>query len=152
MLNEIIQVRRKIGDPITTDFLIVDDLPAEPLIDTAYTIGDGVYQYFDGVDWRLYSLKFSDNYISELINKHGILRACIRLIDNLIARIDPTVYLSSANTGGQSMSFQTLSEVLDFYNRLRDRLLEEEAEEAGMNSGLMLNTKKKPIGGVQEYE
>ena len=151
-MNEIIEVRRKIGDPITPDFILVEDLPALPFQDVAYTTGNGVYQYFDGVEWRLYSLKFSNNYILELIKKHGVIRASIRLIDNLIARIDPTAYLSSANTGGQSMSFQSLGEIMEFYERLRDRLLEEEAEEAGMNSGLMLETKRRPVGGVLEYE
>ena len=152
-LDQVIQVRRSIGDPVTSDFVIVEgDLPAEPLKNTAYTKGNGVYWFHDGVDWREYTLKFGDAYIGALIDHHGLIKAAVRLIDNLIARIDPSDYITSGNAGGQSMSFPSLQDVLAYYNALRDRLLEEEAEAAGMNSGLMLKTKKKMVGGVQEED
>ena len=151
MLDDIIHVRRSIGDPVTSDFILVDDLPAEPLPETAYTTGDGVYYFHDEIEWRLYSLKFSDNYIRQLIDSKGRLKAAIRLIDNLIARIDPADYLTSGNSGAQSTGFPSLGEVMAYYNGLRDLLLEQEAEETGMNSGLMLNTVKRPIGGVLEW-
>ena len=152
MLDEIINVRRSIGDPVTSDFIVVDKLPDNPLKDTAYTLEDGMYQYHNGIDWQPYKLKFSDNYIEQLLSEHSRIRAAIKLIDNLIARIDPAYYLSAGNTGGQSMSFPSLAEVMAYYEGLRDKLLMEEAAEAGMDSGLMLNTKKKPVGGVTEYE
>jgi hypothetical protein len=151
-LQEIIQVRRSIGDPVTSDFILVDELPAQAQQNIAYTIGDGLYRYFDGVEWRFYTLKFSDNYIGQLIKQRGRHRAAVRLIDNLIARIDPADYITSGNAGGQSTSFPSLGEVIAYYNALRDRLLEEEAEEAGTNSGLMLETVKRPVGGVTEYD
>jgi hypothetical protein len=151
-LREIIHVRRSIGDPVTSDFILVDELPAEAQQNTAYTPGDGLYRYFDGVEWRFYTLKFSDNYIGQLIKQRGRHRAAVKLIDNLIARIDPADYITSGNAGGQSMSFASLGEVIAYYNALRDRLLEEEAEEAGTNSGLMLKTKPRPVGGVMEYD
>jgi len=150
--QEIIQVRRSIGDPVTSDFICVGELPAAAPQNTAYTTGDGVYQFHDGIEWRLYCLKFSDSYIGQLIKTRGQHRAAIKLIDNLMARIDPADYITSGNAGGQSTSFPSLSEVMAYYNGLRDRLLEEEAEEAGMNSGLMMKTKPRPVGGVTEYD
>jgi len=149
-LHEIIEVRRRIGDPITADFCVVDELPTEARQNSAFTTGNGEYKFFDGVEWREYSLKFSDGYIKGLVEGFGKIRASIRLIDNLMARIDPTDYLTSGNAGGQSVSFPSLSEVVDYYKSLRERLIEEEAAEAGMNSGLMLKTLTRPVGGVLE--
>jgi hypothetical protein len=149
-LQDVIRVRRSIGDPVTADFIFVDTLPAAMQPNTAVTTGDGQYWFYRSGQWKPYALKFSDNYVRQLAEERGRLRAAVRLIDNLIARIDPTDYITSGNAGGQSVSFLTLAEVLDFYNRLRDRLLEEEAENAGMNSGLMLKTKRRPVGGVLE--
>jgi len=152
-LDEIIQVRRSIGDPVTGDFAYVEELPETAPQNTAYTKGDGEYWFHDGVEWRKYSLKFGDPYIKLLAGKYGRIGAAVKLIDNLIAQIDPTDYINSGNAGGQSMSFPSLQEVMNYYTTLRGILLEEQAEEAGMNSGLMLQTKKRPVGGVIEgYE
>jgi len=152
-LDEVIQVRRSIGDPVTGDFVYVDELPETAPQNTAYTKGDGEYWFYDGVEWRKYSLKCGDAYIRLLVGKHGRIGAAIKLIDTMIAQIDPTDYITSGNAGGQSMSFPSLQEVMNYYTALRDILLDEQAEEAGMNSGLMLQTKKRSVGGVIEgYE
>jgi len=152
-LDEVIQIRRSIGDPVTGDFVYAEELPETAPQNIAYTKGDGEYSFHDGVEWRKYSLKISDAYIKLLAGKHGRIGTAIKLIDNLIAQIDPTDYINSGNAGGQSMSFPSLQEVMNYYTTLRDILLEEEAKEAGMNSGLMLQTKKRPVGGVIEgYE
>jgi len=153
-LKEVFQIRRSIGDPVTGDFVYVEELLSEnALKNTAYTSGDGEYWFFDGVEWRLYSLKFGDAYIRLLLEKYSRLSASIKLIDDLIARIDPTDYITSGNAGSQSMSFPSLSEVVEYYKTLRNILLEEEAKEAGMNSGLILDTKRRLVGGViEDYE
>ena len=159
-LQDIIEVRRSIGDPVTSDFIFVEKLPSfipeEPpdiLINTAYTTGNGEYWFFDQIEWRKYTLKFGGAYVKLLVDKHGRLGASIKLVDNLIAQIDPTDYLTSGNAGGQSVSFPSLQDVLNYYDALRKQLLEEESAEAGVNSGLMLKTKKRYVGGVlEDYE
>jgi len=151
-LKEIFEVRRSIGDPITADFVFTDELPENASTNTAYTTGNGEYKYFNEVEWRQYKLKFSDGYIMGLIEGLGRIKASIKLVDNLIAKIDPTDYLTSGNAGGQSVSFPSLSEVLAYYNALRYRLIEEERAASGMNSGLMLHTKGRFVGGVLEEE
>jgi hypothetical protein len=151
-LNEVFEVRRSIGDPVTADFIFIDNLPDEALQNTAHTTGNGEYKFFDGVEWRQYTLKFSDGYIQGLVEGFGRIKAAIKLIDNLMARIDPSDYLTSGNAGGQSVSFPSLSEVIAYYKALRERLLEEEAAAAGINSGLMVRTKKRPVGGVLEAD
>jgi len=154
-LKEIFEVRRSIGDPVTADFVFVDfidTLPDTAPLNTAYTDGNGEYSFYDGVNWQRYKLKFSDGYIRGLVEGLGRLKATIKLVDNLIAKIDPTDYLLSGNAGGQSVSFPSLSDVLTYYNALRDRLIEEEKAASGMNSGLMLHTKKRPVGGVLEED
>jgi hypothetical protein len=151
-LQKIFEVRRSIGDPSTSDFIYVKKLPETALQNTAYTTGNGEYFFYDVIEWRKFDTKVSDACIGILINQHGRLRASIRLIDVLIAQIDPTRYITSGNAGGQSISRLSLQEVLNYYETLRNQLLEEEAAEAGMNSGLMLKTKKRPVGGVLEDE
>jgi len=153
-LDEVIQVRRSIGDPVTGDFVFVDELPESwPYQNVTHTTGNGEYCFYDGVEWRKHRLKIGDAYIRLLAEKHGRIGAAIKLIDTLIAQIDPTDYINSGNSGGQSTSFPSLQEVMNYYTVLRDILLEEQAKEAGMNSGLMLETKKRPVGGVIEnYE
>jgi len=152
-LDEVFQIRRSIGDPVTGDFVYVEELPETAPQNEAHTTGNGEYQFFDGVEWRKYHLKFGDAYIRLLLEKYSRLSVSIQLIDKLIARIDPTDYITSGNAGGQSMSFPSLGEVMAYYTALRDVLLEEEAKEAGMNSGLMLETKRRPVGGViEDYE
>jgi hypothetical protein len=153
LFNEIIEVRRSIGDPITADFVFfIEELPETALNNTAYTTGDGEYKFFDGVEWRPYNLKFSDGYIQGLVEGLGRLKAAIKLIDILIARIDPTDYITSGNAGGQSVSFPSLGEIMDYYKALRNQLIEEEKAAAGVNSGLMVHTVKRPVGGVLEDE
>jgi len=152
-LDEVIQIRRSIGDPVTGDFVFTDELPDTAPQNIAHTKGDGEYWFHDGVEWRKYSLRFGDAYIKLLAGKYGRLGASIKLIDNLIAQISPEDYVTSGNAGGQSMSFPSLQEVMNYYTTLRNILLEEEAAEKGLNSGLMLQTKKRPVGGVIEgYE
>jgi len=173
-LLPIIDIRHSIGDPITTDFIFLkepeetteikteeDDeeviekpnlFPESPLQNVAYTTGNGEYKYWDGIEWRNYLLKFSDNYIKMLSSHMGRFNASIRLINNLIAQIDPTDYITSGNAGGQSVSFLSLSEILQYYQTLKETLLEEQAAEEGTNSGLMLKTKRRAVGGVIESD
>jgi hypothetical protein len=150
-LQEVIRVRRNIGDPATADFIYAETLPPAAPPNTAFTAGDGVYWYFADGTWKRYFIRFSDLYIRQLIDERGRLRASVRLVDDLIARIDPLDYITSGNAGGQSVSFLTLADILAYYNALRDRLLAEEADAEGMNSGLMLKTVRRPVGGVLEY-
>jgi hypothetical protein len=151
-LQEVFEVRRSIGDPVTSDFVFAVELPVGALQNTAYTTGNGEYEFFDGLEWRKYTLKFGDAYIKVLVEKLGRIGASLKLINNLIAQINPASYLTSGNAGGQSMHFPSLQDVLNYYNFLREQLLEEEAAAEGMNSGLMLKTKRRPVGGVLESE
>jgi len=151
-LEEIFTVRRSIGDPNSSDLVFAEELPETATPNTAYTTGDGEYFYFDVLEWRRYTLKTSDAYIGLLLKQQGRIRASIQLVDYLIAQIDPADYITSGNAGGQSVSFLSLQEIIMYYNVLRDHLLEEEAAEAGMNSGLMLATKRRPVGGVLEED
>jgi hypothetical protein len=150
-LRQAVLVRRSIGDPVTRDFIYAAELPDEGPVQTAFTNGNGIYWYYDG-KWKQYNIKFSDAYIRELVDERGRRRAAIALIDNLIARIDPADYITSGNAGGQSVSFPSLGDMLAFYNGLRDALVKEEAAANRTDSGLMLRTKRRPVGGVLEYD
>ena len=151
-LIKIFEIRRSIGDPVTSDFIIVESFPESALENVAYTTGNGEYKYFDKIEWRIYRLKFSDIYVKTLSDNLGRIGASLRLINNLIAQINPLDYITSGNAGGQSVSFLSLQDVLNYYNFLRDRLLEEQASKNGRNSGVMMETRRRPVGGVLESE
>jgi hypothetical protein len=150
-LQQVIRARRSIGDPVTRDFIYVTELPDEGPEKTAFTTGNGSYRYYAG-SWKQYDVKFSDGYIRELVEGRGRYRAAVTLINNLIARIDPADYITSGNAGGQSVSFPSLADMLAYYNGLRDALMREEAAANRADSGLMLRTKRRPVGGVLEYD
>ena len=149
-LEDVFEIRRRIGDPITGDLVYVDDFPEEPLENTAYTTGDERYWYFNQLGKQQYKIKHNDSYIRAMVEGLGRVKASIKLIDLLIAKIDPTDYITSGNAGGQSVSFLSLTDILAYYNALKDVLLEEEADAEGLNSGVMLSVVKRPVGGVQE--
>ena len=153
--RDIIRVRRSIADPIAADFLLTLSLPAAGAPTTAYALyGDsynGKYYYYSAGGWKEYALKFSDDYIRQRVAESGRLNAAIGLITDLIARLDPTDYITGGNAGGQSVSFPSLESVLAFYKGLKDALLAEDARQHRMNSGAYFRAKRRPVGGVLDY-
>jgi hypothetical protein len=153
-LDNVLWVRRAIGDPITTDIVGYDVLPATGTPGVAYLLTgdgyDGVYHYYALGQWQAYNLRFSDVYIKRRVELVGRLQAAIGLINELIARIDPVNYITGGNAGGQSMTFQTLTEVLGYYNGLKAVLLEQEARETGLGNSGFFRVKRRPVGGVLE--
>jgi hypothetical protein len=155
-LKDVIMIRRSIGDPIVNDFILTVELPDSGVKGTAYVLYDtaynGQYNYWDGTQWKQFDLKFSDAYIQMLLEKDTRLNTSIILINNLIARIDPTDYITSGNAGGQSVSFPSLADMLAFYEALKKALLDEAAAEAGLNSSVFLKSKPVGVGGVMRGE
>lgn len=152
-LVNVLRLRKMIHDPKVNDIFYVASLPdsAPPCI--SFTTGDGVYFTMVNGEWKKLPLKFTDSYIvEELKLTRSVWTAAIALIDRLIARIDPDDYIVSGNAGGQSISFPSLGDMIEFYRALRERFVESESEEMRMNSGLYLSVKRNGVGGVWEYE
>lgn len=147
---DVIRIRRNMADPFTTDFLYTDVLPVTGIPDTAWTTGNGRYYYYTGTGWKPYSLKFSDHYLRDLVEQRGVLKASIQCIDDLLARNDPADRIISGNTGAQSLSFPSPTELREYYKDRKKALEAEIAAQSGMNSGRFLSVKRKPVGGVWE--
>jgi hypothetical protein len=151
----VIRIRRMIGDPVTRDYLFCASLPETGLCKTAYVlVGDaynGQYNYYECGEWHTYCTKFSDDWIKTLCGEYkSRVKAALRLINELIAKIDPSDYILSSNAGGQSVSFPDLTSVFDYYERLKKALMEQDAMDGGMNSGLMIRARRSGVGGVWE--
>jgi hypothetical protein len=142
-----------IYDPQAKDIMYVERLPSYAPDGVAFTLGDGAYQVKKNESWTALSTKFTDAGIRGMVNESGsVLGAACLLIDRLIARIQPDDYITSGNAGGQSVSFPSLADMLAFYRGLKEALREEAARISGLGSGGFFRTKKRPVGGVLEYD
>ena len=153
-LIQVLRVRGMIYDPLVNDIFFVETLPDNPPDGMAFTRGDGNYLQKQSGEWERLPIKFTDAGIEDMIAIAGDdpIAGAALLIDRLIARIQPEDYLTSGNAGGQSLSFPTLAELLAFYKGLKDSLKEEAAALAHADSGLMLRTRKRFVGGVMEED
>jgi hypothetical protein len=150
-LLNVILVRRATGDPVVNDFVLVTALPSAGIHGTAYILYDtaynGAYNYWDGANWKQFSLKFADAYIQVLLEKSDRLNVSLTLIDNLIARIDPADYITSGNAGGQSVSFPGLADILAYYSGLKAALVDEARALTGKTGGGHFKMRPRLVGG-----
>jgi hypothetical protein len=154
--QEIIRVRRSIGDPVAADFLLAEALPDTGAPNTAYALYgdyyDGKYFYYTPGGWKQYALKFADAYVRRRVAESGRLNAAIGLITDLIARLDPKDYITGGSAGGQSVSFPSIESVTAFYKELQSALLAQDARERGIGTGGFFRARHRPVGGVLEFD
>jgi hypothetical protein len=151
-LLPILQARGMIYDPAAKDILYVEAPPNTPPADVAFTTGDGNYMIKAGGEWLTLPAKFTDAGIEDVFALAGgspVEAACL-LVDRLIARIQPDDYLTSANAGGQTMSFPSLADMLAFYRGLKKDLQDEAARINGTDAGRFFRVKRPAVGGVWE--
>jgi hypothetical protein len=85
------------------------------------TVGDGVYyRFYHGDYHRLYPV-ISDFTILGITNTVGykVHAVAVAAIQRLIAMLNPRSYVTSFSTGGQSTSFPSFSEALQYYKDLQ---------------------------------
>jgi hypothetical protein len=145
-LQQVIHVRRNVGDPITLDFLYIDSLPDSGMEKTAYTTGNGSYWYYAGT-WKKYGLQFSDAYIRQLVEARDKWSASLILIDNLIAQINPADYITSGSAGGQSVSFPSLADMLAYYKARKEAIQNMQRVTVNTNGGGSYRCRPRAVGG-----
>ena len=150
--TDIVTVRRTISDPLgITDFVFVSVLPESGPANAAYMKSNDLqnYWYFDSAakEWKAHTLRFSDRYISELIDEGGILHAQITLVDNIIMQINPQNYMQSMTAGAQSMGFASLADAMSFYKNIKNNLMAQDARRKGLNNKRAYFPAPMDVGG-----
>jgi hypothetical protein len=144
-------IRMELRDPAgVNDIVYAGELPASGDPGVAYYLNsDGKYYEWSNLleAWEVLPLKVSDAYIRQMVITRGS-RAILFLIDYLIAGLNTGAVSFSA--GAESVHLPSLKDLLDFYKALRQVKEAELSRAAGMNTGRIFRTPKRPIGGVME--
>jgi len=129
------------------DLIFADSLPEEPDTQAGYYIASlGNYQKFNGRrnTWERLSTNLSDAFITETLNEKGPVHGPISLIDFIIMGLQTGA--TSFKAGAESVSMPSLGDMLEFYREKKKILM----EQAGLNTGRTMRTRRPVIGGVRE--
>lgn len=149
---DIKSVRLKIKDPLGYINLVeVSELPSTAASQTAYTLTDsGVYQKLTGTIWSTLKLEISDASISTYIDLYGIDKAVVKCIQEILMSVGKSMGMVSFNSGTESVEYQTLKSIYDFYKGMIASLNDDIQETSGTNTGRFIPTLNARIGGVSE--
>jgi hypothetical protein len=149
---DIKSVRLKIKDPLGYINLIeVSELPATVASQTAYTLTDsGVYQKLSGTTWSTIKLEISDASIGTYIDLYGVDKAVVKCVQEILMSVGKSLGMVQFNSGTESVQYQTLKSVYDFYKAMLDSLKEDISESTGTNTGRFVPVAHATIGGVSE--
>ncbi|MDR1952367.1 MAG: hypothetical protein LBQ37_02485 [Elusimicrobiota bacterium] len=151
ILQDVFSARLDIRDPQgVSEIVFVEEMPDEGADGTAYTTGDGIYKYYNNGEWEIMPLKVRDNYIKNQIEKYGLFKAEVFLIDFIIAGLNPDDFLNSITAGAESISFTSFNDVLNFYKQRKKDIEDKIAEITGNNTGRAFKIKRYPVGGITE--
>lgn len=149
---DIKSVRLKIKDPLGYINLIeVAELPETVASQTAYTITDsGVYQKLTGTTWSTLKIEISDASISTYIDLYGIDKAVVKCIQEILMSVGKSMGTLRFNSGTESVEYNTLKSIYDFYKGMIASLNDDIQETSGTNTGRFIPTLNARIGGVSE--
>ncbi len=148
MFDDIIYVRRALYDPQAIDYIRLEEIPETYMPDIAVSVGDnGEWNHYTTSGWVKYPVKFTDEHIKSMILSYGKYQTAICFIDAIISRIDPVGFLHSANAGAQSMSFASLSDVINFYTARKTAIQEDMCIALKSFGGGHFRENPIPIGG-----
>ncbi|HRV28733.1 MAG TPA: hypothetical protein PLN48_14910 [Lachnospiraceae bacterium] len=150
--DQVKTVRLRIHDPLGFINLVeTDELPATPANQTAYTITDsGVYQEYRSEVWTDVPLEISDEQIKLLIDLYGVDGAAIQAIKNIMMSLGQKLGLESHSSGTETVKYQSLSSLYNFYKNMLASMKEDIAVSEGVSTGRIFNTTRPIIGGVEE--
>ena len=152
--EDIKSVRLKIKDPLGYINLVeVSELPSTVASQTAYTLTDsGVYQKLNGTTWSTLKLEISDASISMYIDLYGVEKAVVKCVQEILMSVGKNMSTIRFNSGTESVEYQTLKSIYDFYKGMIASLNDDIAETSGTNTGRFVSTLHARIGGVDEGE
>jgi hypothetical protein len=144
-------VRIKLNDPFevinlnhVTNFAA---LPASAISQTAYRTDDtGEYYVQSGAYYIKKDLTISDELLNSMIGTYGEYGAIQRAIPILISKTLREMQVARLQNGSESIEYQTLRDVLDFYRSLKDLYKDEGLQEEAYGTGRSIRTKRPIIG------
>ena len=149
---DIKSVRLKIKDPLGYINLVeVDAYPYPPANQTAYTMVDsGAYQIYKNNCWVDLKLEISDASISTYIDLYGVDKAVVQCVQEILMSVGKSMGTLRFNSGTESVEYQTLKSIYDFYKGMIASLNDDIQETSGTNTGRFVPTLNARIGGVSE--
>ena len=149
---DIKSVRLKIKDPLGYINLVeVSELPSTVASQTAYTLTDsGVYQKLENATWKTIKLEISDASISTYIDLYGVEKAVVKCVQEILMSVGKSMGTLRFNSGTESVEYQTLKSIYDFYKGMIASLNDDIQVTSGTNTGRFIPTLNARIGGVSE--
>jgi hypothetical protein len=145
-IAQVKQLRLDINDPQGFVDIIeiedLDDLPAAPAPQTVYHL-EGTSKYYStektsgaaASDYSVAELYLSDTTIESLIDELGIAKAECRAFGLIARKIGAQLQIKRNQTGAESTEYVSLAELYRYYKDLSDACKEENASDAGTNTG-----------------
>ena len=154
MTEDLATARIKLSDPAgVIAFADVDtytDLPSSPASQTAYRALDtGVYYKYDsGMSaWSAVDLLISDDRLQNLIDLYGINKTVQRAISIILSGLYAKRQAVKIDSGAESTQYQTLNDIIAFYNALKAEYAEEDATDNAVNTGRIGRFRAPAVGG-----
>jgi hypothetical protein len=142
------KIRMMLRDPAgVNDLIFADSLPPEPDAQAGYYVAEiRSYKKFNARKnaWEIVAAKLSDAYILETVREKGLPRAAVCLIDFIIMGLQSGAISFSA--GAESVTRASLRDQIELY-QAQKKILE---EQAGLNTGRSMRTRRPAVGGVIE--
>ena len=154
MTEDLATARIKLSDPAgviaLADVATYADLPSSPASQTAYRVLDtGVYYKYDsGMSaWSAVDLLISDDRLQNLIDLYGINKTVQRAISIILSGLYAKRQAVQVSSGAESTQYQTLSDIITFYNALKAEYAEEDATDNAVNTGRIGRFRAPAVGG-----
>ena len=154
MTDSLAETRIKLADPAgviaLADVATYADLPSSPVSQTAYrVVATGVYHKYDSgtSSWSAVDLLISDDRLENLINLYGVNKTVQRAISIILSGLYAKRQAVRIDSGAESTQYQTLSDIIAFYNALKTEFAEEEATDSAVNTGRIGRFCRPSVGG-----
>ena len=153
--DQVFSVRLQTKDPIGIIAIVhvanVAALPATPKPQTLYYLEDvKEYRTHNTVDWVNQEVKLADDTYATYIDAFGENQAVIRALKEIMRSLAQELYIAQHNSGAESVVFQNLSTMANFYKTIIAMAEEDDEKGEAVSTGRMFRVRKPTIGGVWE--
>lgn len=154
--DQVFAVRLQTKDPIGIIAIVsvsaVISLPAIPKPQTLYYVEDiQEYRVYNGATWDNQEIKLADETYVAFIDGYGESQAVIRALKEIMRSLAQELYVAQHNSGAESVQFQNLTTMANFYKTIISMAESDEAKAEGVGGGRIFKTRKPTIGGVWEW-
>jgi hypothetical protein len=146
-MSDLFDARLKLADPIgAIAFIEIDPLPETGEPQTAYLNG-GKYYMYESSAWVVQELLVSDTSLNTWIAAYGVNKAVYLACKQILARLGREYQIKKQTAGADSTDYQSLGDLLSFYNALCASYKEDIASDNKSNTGRMFRSNRPEIAG-----